>query len=36
MENWHKKEELLNLISYLILCIDPTEAWFYVVEEKEP
>lgn len=29
MDNWHLKEELLNLISYLVLFIEPGEDWFY-------
>lgn len=32
MDNWHQKEELINMISYLILTIDPNEQWFYGFE----
>ncbi|KAM3132978.1 hypothetical protein pb186bvf_014974 [Paramecium bursaria] len=28
-DKWHQKEELLNMISYLVLSIEPTEEWFY-------
>ncbi|CAD8189260.1 unnamed protein product [Paramecium pentaurelia] len=35
MDNWHQKEELINLVSYLILMIHPSEQWFYGIDWKE-
>ncbi|CAD8114319.1 unnamed protein product [Paramecium sonneborni] len=35
MDNWHQKEELINLISYLVLMIHPNEQWFYGIDLKE-